>query len=176
MFVLRQPHPAKMPCTGDNCSTNTWWLYNMSHSFCFAFKFLTLFMQVFKKNILVLRKFSSCALFIQCSQHHFNRTKNKNKGKLTAFSTSKWVSDELVFHVSAISNSQRTCIWDTEHPKAFWKYALNIEKVTVWCALHGNGVLGHIKLITKQSGETIVIAVWTHRSGEMLKCSQKNLF
>lgn len=50
-------------------------------------------------------------------------------------------SDECVFHVSGIANTQNTRIWGSENPRQIQEHEAHSEKITVWCAIHANGVL-----------------------------------
>ena len=50
-------------------------------------------------------------------------------------------SDECVFHVSGIANTQNSRIWGTENPRHYRQHEMHSEKITVWCAVHANGVL-----------------------------------
>ena len=50
-------------------------------------------------------------------------------------------SDECVFHLSGIANTQNTRIWGTENPRAIQEHEVHSEKITVWCAIHSEGVL-----------------------------------
>ena len=50
-------------------------------------------------------------------------------------------SDECVFHVSGIASTQNTRIWPAENPRAIQEHEMHSEKITVWCAIHSEGVL-----------------------------------
>lgn len=50
-------------------------------------------------------------------------------------------SDESVFHVLGISNTQNVRIWGTEDPQAAQRYKMRCENITVWCKIHSQGVL-----------------------------------
>ena len=50
-------------------------------------------------------------------------------------------SDECVFHVSGIANTQNTRIWGTKNPREVQQHERNGEKLTLWCAIHSQGVL-----------------------------------
>ncbi len=45
-------------------------------------------------------------------------------------------SDECVFHVSGVANTQNTHIWGTENPQEVQLHERNGEKSTVLCAIH----------------------------------------
>lgn len=51
-------------------------------------------------------------------------------------------SDECVFHVDGKVNKHNVRIWGTENPHAYREVARNSDKVTVWCAMSVNGVIG----------------------------------
>ncbi len=50
-------------------------------------------------------------------------------------------SDECVFHVSGIANTQNTRILETENPQEAQQHEMHGEKLTVWCAINSQGVL-----------------------------------
>ena len=50
-------------------------------------------------------------------------------------------SDECVFHVLEIANTQNIRIWGTENPRSVHEHETHSEKITVWCAIHYEGVL-----------------------------------
>ncbi len=56
------------------------------------------------------------------------------------FTSHSFFSDECVFHVSGIANSQNTHIWGTENLREVQQHEMHGEKLTVWCAIHSQGV------------------------------------
>lgn len=51
-------------------------------------------------------------------------------------------SDECVFHVDGKVNKHNVRIWGTENPHDYREVARDSEKVTVWCAMSVNEVIG----------------------------------
>ena len=51
-------------------------------------------------------------------------------------------SDEAHFHLSGHLNRQNFQFWATEQRHEHSKKLLSVEKMTVWCALGKNGILG----------------------------------
>ena len=50
-------------------------------------------------------------------------------------------SDECVFRVLGIANTENTQTWGTENPKEVQKHERHSYKLTVWGAIHFEGVL-----------------------------------
>ncbi len=50
-------------------------------------------------------------------------------------------SDECVFYVSEIANTQNTRFSETENPRAIQAKEKHSEKMAVWCAIYSEGVL-----------------------------------
>jgi transposase len=59
-----------------------------------------------------------------------------------AFSQNIIFSDEAHFHLSGFINKQNCRIWAAENPREIVEKPLHAQKVTVWCAMSANGIIG----------------------------------
>lgn len=53
-----------------------------------------------------------------------------------------WMSDEAHFHLSGFVNKQNFRYWAAENPRLLHETPLHAQKVTVWCAMSANGIIG----------------------------------
>jgi hypothetical protein len=53
-----------------------------------------------------------------------------------------FMSDEAHFHLSGIVNKQNTRFWATENPRLLLETPLHSERVTVWCAISSQHIIG----------------------------------
>lgn len=53
-----------------------------------------------------------------------------------------WMSDEAHFHLSGFVNKQNFRYWAEENPRLLHETPLHAQKVTVWCAMSANGIIG----------------------------------
>jgi len=53
-----------------------------------------------------------------------------------------WISDEAHFHLNQTNNKQNCRYWATSNPQQFQEVPLHSTKVTVWCAISSNGIIG----------------------------------
>lgn len=51
-------------------------------------------------------------------------------------------SDEAHFHISGSVNKQNMRYWSSENPRVIHKRPLHSDKVTVWCAISSEGIIG----------------------------------
>lgn len=58
------------------------------------------------------------------------------------FLNNVWMSDEAHFHLSGYVNKQNFRYWAAENPHFLHQKPLHSEKVTVWCAVSRNGIIG----------------------------------
>ena len=58
------------------------------------------------------------------------------------FIHSIWFSDEAHFHLDGTVNSQNNRIWSDNKPETAQEKPLHSSKVTAWCALSSQGVIG----------------------------------
>ena len=58
------------------------------------------------------------------------------------FSNKICFSDEAHFTLGGYVNKQNCHVWGSENPQVIEKMPLHLEKVTVWCALWSEGVIG----------------------------------
>lgn len=53
-----------------------------------------------------------------------------------------WMSDEAHFHLSGYVNKQNFRYWAAANPQELHEKPLHSPKVTVWCAISANGIIG----------------------------------
>lgn len=53
-----------------------------------------------------------------------------------------WMSDEAHFHLSGFVNKQNFRYWSDENPRLLHETPLHSQKVTTWCAISSNGIIG----------------------------------
>lgn len=64
-----------------------------------------------------------------------------------------WFSDECHFLLSGHVNKQNMRYWSTNQPHEFAELPLHSEKVTVWCAISGHGIIGPFFFSDTVNGE-----------------------
>lgn len=55
-----------------------------------------------------------------------------------------WFSDECHFHLSGYVNKQNWRHWGTQHPEVYVVKPLHPQRLTVWCAISGHGIIGPV--------------------------------
>lgn len=53
-----------------------------------------------------------------------------------------WMSDEAHFHLSGFVNKQNSRFWGTANPQSLHQKSLHTTRVTVWCAISANRIIG----------------------------------
>jgi hypothetical protein len=53
-----------------------------------------------------------------------------------------WMSDEAHFHLSGYVNKHSFRYWAAANPQQLHERPFHLAKVTVWCAISSNGVIG----------------------------------
>jgi hypothetical protein len=53
-----------------------------------------------------------------------------------------WMSDEAHFHLSGYVNKHNFRYWAAANPQQLHERPLHSDKVTIWCAISSNGVIG----------------------------------
>ena len=53
-----------------------------------------------------------------------------------------WFSDECHFQLSGHVNKQNMRFWASEQPHEYTERPLHVDRVTVWCAISSNGIIG----------------------------------
>ena len=72
------------------------------------------------------------------------------------FSNRIFFSDEAHFTLDGYVNEQTCRIWNSENPQVIKERPLHSEKVTVWCALLSEGVIGP-HFFENDDGPTITV-------------------
>lgn len=95
---------------------------------------------------------------------------------LTTFSTETrlqnvFFSDEAHFHLGGYVNKQNFRYWSSENPKELHQQPLHKDKVTVWCAISGKGIIGPY-FFENNRGQTITVT--SERYCEMINSFLRN--
>ena len=72
------------------------------------------------------------------------------------FSNKFFFSDEAVFTFCRCVKKQNCRIWVSENPEVIEERTLYPEKITVWCALYSEGVIGPY-FFEKYDGMTVTV-------------------
>lgn len=76
-----------------------------------------------------------------------------------------WMSDEAHFHLSGYVNKQNFRFWSDNNPRNLHEKPLHSQKVTVWCAMSSQGVVGPY-FFESENGSTLTVN--SERYAEML--------
>lgn len=77
-----------------------------------------------------------------------------------------WISDEAHFHLSGFVNKQNFRYWAQDNPREFHQRPLHSAKVTIWCAVSSNVVIGPYFFESEDGSATTVTSA---RYVEMLQ-------
>ena len=72
------------------------------------------------------------------------------------FSNKIFFRDEAHFALGGYVNKQNCRIWDSEDPQVIEERPLHSEKVTIWCAVWSEGVIGSY-FFEKDKGTTVTV-------------------
>lgn len=89
------------------------------------------------------------------------------------------LSGEFVFHVSGFAYIHNARIWSNENSREVRQHELLSEKITFWCVLHADDVVGsyYFKYFNdRRSEESIIFKFWTLKFSQKLHNSNTILF